>query len=80
MEITKAEWRKEYLQKLEKKVTDLGEKRFHGNVKKAFQEIKKITKYDQYRKREGGIHSRVKQDGKTIVGAEAERLIMSHYK
>ncbi len=44
-EISKDEWRLAHYQKFERKVKDLAEKRYKGNIKDAFQNINRITQY-----------------------------------
>jgi hypothetical protein len=47
------------------------EDRFKGNPKWVFQKLKRLTKYDQYDKRDGGVVTRaLNEDGRLVSGRE----------
>jgi hypothetical protein len=55
--------------------------RFGPDSGKAFSKLKRITKYNQAEKRDGGFMQRaIATDGSIITGDRLERTVMDHYR
>lgn len=74
------EFSKKYLNKLNKKTDAIIKDRFSKNSALAFQQIKNITKYNTFQKRDGGIVEKIKHEGKIITGNEMNSIIMKQFK
>ncbi len=47
---------------------------------KVMKEIRKMTGFDRYNKKEGSIVNKIKYKGRIVTGEEMNKVIMNHYR
>lgn len=79
-EVTKTGFKDRYIQQFGMELRRIADNRFGPNSKLAFDLAKKMTKYNLFEKRDGGLVAAAYDNGKLLEGEELEAALIGHYR
>ena len=74
--VTAVGFKDDYYQHFRYELMKIADNRFSPNSKEAFDLAKRLTKYNTFEKRDGGIVSAAYHQGKLLEGVELERALL----
>jgi hypothetical protein len=79
-QVIKADFPANYLGQYREQIMKVAEDRFTQQSHAAFSLLKRLTKYDNFEKRDGGLVVSAYQDNTIVEGEVLENAIMNHYR
>jgi hypothetical protein len=66
--------------KIRRDIEEIANDRYSPKASRAFKRLRRLTRYHEFEKRDGGFLQRaVTPDGRIVAGDELCRLVMEHY-
>lgn len=76
-----AEAEKKHQQAIGRILEQIAADRFSAQAARSFRTLKKLTRYHEHEKRDGGFLQRaITSDGRIVTGDELHQLVMRHYR